>query len=230
MGSLRGIASMTGVASITGLGSTISGLLYNFNAFRSINNICNPSLQNVPAGARMVLTCASSDAITLAVTVSITNSNVSWTKRVANPGGSNSGTIEIWDGTYTAGGTEAPTVTWTGGTVTASSCVLYWFTGQEASPGGTSNSQQLGAAPSVAVTTARANSILVCVTSDWNAINTAPTYRDSALQIFLHNHNPANYIAYHYLKQCTTATTYTEGISSPSTMQAGTGVYEIRTP
>lgn len=209
---------------------TTGGLSFVANNSPSANNVSTPSLVGVTAGALMVLTCAAADDVAIATTVSITGTTLTWTKVVANPAGTHSGTCEIWTAPCPAGGTVSPTCTWTGGTVKSSSSVLWAFTGQEATPAGASNSAQLQTAPSVLVTTTRTNSYLLCVSSDWNAVNTAPTYRDSAVQQLLDNTHPLDYIAYHYYKIATSITGYTEGLTSPSTMSAGTDVYEIRTP
>lgn len=216
-----------------GVGKTSAaagGLAFVANNSPSATNVTTPSLAGVTAGALMILTCASGDDVSLAVTVAITGTTLTWVKKVANPGGLHSGSVEIWEAPCPAGGTVSPTVTWTGGTSLASSSVLWAFSGQEAVTGGASNSGSIQAAPSVAVTTTRINSYLVCVSADWNAVNTAPTYRDSATQQYLDNTNPTKIIAYHYYKVAGAIAAYTEGISSPSTMSAGTDVYEIRTP
>lgn len=222
---------MAGTATISWIGNLAAvGLVAVNNTNVSANNVSSTTLAGVTAGAFMVLTCAAADECTVATTVTISGTSLTWTKRVANPCGSHSGSIEIWTAPCPSGGTVSPTCTWGGTTTNASSSVLYAITGQEASPGGTSGSQQLGATPSVAVTTARDNSLLFCVTSDWNAVNTAPTYRDSAVQVLLDNTHPAAYIGYHYYKLTTTLGGYTEGLSAPGGQSSGTGVYEVRVP
>ena len=222
---------MAGTATISWIGNPApTGLQFVSNTSASANNVSSTSLAGVTAGAFMVLACAAADECTTATTVNITGTSLTWTKQVANPCGSHSGSIEIWTAPCPAGGTVSPICTWAGGTTAATSSVLYAVTGQEAVAAGTSGSQQLGATPSVAVTTGKNNSILFCVTSDWNAVNTAPTYRDGAVQILLDNTHPLAYIGYHYYKQAGAAGSYTEGLSAPGGQSSGTGVYEVRIP
>lgn len=222
---MAGTATIAWIGNPAGAGLTFVGV----NA-TSANNVTAPSQVGVPAGALMVLTCAAADDSTVATTVNITGTTLTWTKRVTNTAAVHSGSKEVWTAPCPAGGTVTPTCTWVGSTQ-ASSAVLYYVTGQEAVTGGTNNEATLQGAPSVAVTTGRNNSVLFCVSSDWNAVAPGtPTYRDSATQQLLHNLSPSTYVGYHYYKITTTLGSYTEGISSPSTMAAGTGVYEVRTP
>lgn len=229
-GTVTGAVSMTNVASITGLSTSFS--IFNQNTATSANNVTTPSLSSVPVGALLVLSCAAADDHALADTVSITGTGLTWTRQATSWDLSSihTGQTEIWTAIFAAGGTISPTVTWTGGGSQASSSVLYAFTGQETTPAGAVNDADNQSAPSVAVTTTRADSYLICVSSDWNAIAGTETYRDSATSVLDHDLSPTIYRGYHYYKLTTSIATYTEGISSPSTMAAGTCVYEVRKP
>lgn len=223
---------MFAAATIMSSSSTpVSGVQFTSNTAISNSNITTPSIL-AAAGALMVLSCAAADDASLATDVNITGTTLTWTKRieVLTDGVNHFGMTEIWTAPCPAGGTISPTCTWQGGTTNASSSVLYAVTGQETTPSGASNSQVNQTAPSVGVTTTRANSVLFCVSSDWGAIAGAVTYRDGATQVLDHNLSPTTYRAYHYYKLATAIALYTEGISSPSTMQSSTCVYEVRTP
>lgn len=200
----------------------------------SANNVTTPSLSGVTAGALMVLSCASADDAASATDVNITGTTLTWTKRAetVTDGVHSYGTTEIWTAPCPAGGTVSPTCTWQGGTTNASSSVLYAVTGQEAVLGGANNNGLNQSAPSVALTTTRANSVIFCVSSDWAARDpSGRVYRDVPItETLLHNLSTTIYVGYHYYKTTTSIATYTEGLSSPSTMQAGSAVYEIRTP
>lgn len=223
---------MAGTATISWIGNPApTGLAFTSNAATSVNNVTTPSLAGVAAGALMVMSCAAADDSATAVTVSITGTGLTWTRQI-NPHTAlaHTGAVEIWTAPCPAGGSVSATCTWTGGTTNATSSVMYAFTGQEAVPAGASAGGEQQAAPSVAILTTRANSYLICVSSDWNATAGAKTYRDSATNVLDHDLSPGTYRGYHYYKATTSVTTYTEGISAPSTQASDTAVYEIRVP
>lgn len=211
--------------------TTAAGLAFTSNTAISNNNVTTPSIV-AAAGSVMVLTCAAADDATLATDVAITGTTLTWTKQieVVTDGANHYGMTEIWTAPCPAGGTISPTCTWGGGTTSASSSVLYAVTGEETTPAGASGSQVAQTAPSVGVLTTRINGVLFCVSSDWGAVAGAITYRDGATQVLNHDLSPTVYRGYHYYKLTTAIATYTEGISSPSTMQSSTCVLEIRTP
>lgn len=224
---------MAGTATISWIGNPApTGLqIKQSNPSASANATSTPALAGITAGALLVMSCAAADDSATATTVIISGTGLTWTKQIETVGpDGHSGSTEIWTAPCPAGGNISASVAWQGGTAQPSSSVMYEVTGQETIPGGASNFGVLQAAPSVAVTTTRANSIIFCVTSDWNGVNTSPTYRDSAVQVYLDNTHPTALVAYHYYKQATSIALYTEGLSAPATQSAGTCVYEIRTP
>lgn len=201
------------------------------NTSTSATPTSTPALAGITAGALLVISSAIGDDSSLATNVIISGTGLTWTKQIETVGPDvHSGSSEIWTAPCPAGGSISASVAWQGGTTLASSSVMYAVTGTEAVPGGTSNFGVVQGQPSVAVTTTRINSILFCVSSDWNSINTAPTYRDSAVQVLLDNTHVANYVAYHYYKITTGIALYTEGLTAPAGQSSGTCVYEIRTP
>lgn len=198
------------------------------------------TLTSVTAGALLLVATASeSDASGgpgLATPTVADSTGLTWTKR-SDASAASSGNAEIWTAVFTAGGNTTVTVDWgvTGPTGPQRTSVCYVITGQESTLAGNQNTGTAQAAPSVAVTTTRANSIIFCVTSDWAAIAGARTYRTpSSISPTLDLEDQTGAGSYNcsyiYRYQATTATSYTVGISSPSTMQAGTAVYEVRTP
>ena len=79
------------------------------------------------------------------------------------------------------------------------------------------------------MTTTRANSILICVTSDWNAASGSTTYRRTVTQTLKDDQRGIGaYEGWHYYEIVTTATAYTEGLTAPTGQASGTSVLEIR--
>jgi hypothetical protein len=232
MGSLTGIASLTGITSITGLNTPPTGVnILNSNTATSNNATTSPALTGVPAGALLILSCASADDASSATNVNITGTGLTWNKLSENvtDGVHSFGMVEIWAAVFTAGGSITATVAWQGGTTGPSSSVLYSVGNQEAVLGGAAANLSNQTAPQVDITTTRANSIIFCVSSDWNAVSPGSrAYRDSATETLCHNLSPSTYVAYHYYKLATTATLYTEGLTAPTGQGAGTCLLEIR--
>lgn len=199
----------------------------NVNFF-VISNLYNSgptvhTLTGVPAGSLIVITSACGSSLANA---SISSSpSLSWTKR-ADASGVNSGDAEIHTAVFTAGGNI--TVTSNFGATDAQSSVCYVIINQEATLSGASNTGANQSTPSVSVTTTRANSILICVTSDWAAKSGSQTYRSTPVIEMLRNYEPGAYTGYHYYKLAPTTTSYTMGLSAPSSQQSGTCVLEIR--
>lgn len=191
-----------------------------------------PSVAGVPAGALMILSCACADDFSIATTVDITGTTLTWTKQVqSTDSANNASAVEIWAAPCPAGGTVSPSVAWQGGTGGPSSSVLYAITGQEASPAGTTGVGDAQNNASVTVATTRDNSLLICVTADWDATAGTHTYRDSATETLEHDLSPTQYRAYHYYKQATTQTNYTEGLTAPTSGNGmNTIILEIRVP
>ena len=184
------------------------------------------SLTGVPAGALLVLTTTFETDNNS--NCSVTSSpSLTWTKR-ADAAQSSSGDVEIWTAVYTGGGSIAVTSDWptAGGNYQASSC--YVVINQESSFGGATATGLGQGQPSVSITTTRANSILFCATSDWDAVDgTTRAYRDAAIESqYFRISGAATF--YHYYKTVSAATTYTEGLTLPAGQLAGTAVIEIR--
>ncbi len=187
------------------------------------------ALTGVPAGALLVLTTQSRSST--AATVS-SSPPLTWTKRVdAQPA---AGNAEIWTATFASGGSISVSSEWRVlGALVAQSSVCYVVQNQESTLAGALNSATGQSAPSVAVTTTRANSLLFCVTSQGSNVNgDTHVYRDTATQTHYYRYvlpilNTVT-AGYHYYKQTGAIASYTEGISSPTGLTAGTCVLEVR--
>ena len=180
------------------------------------------ALTAVPAGALLVL-ATTADAIVSNCAVS-SSPALTWTKRV-DAGAASSDNAEIWTAVYAAGGTISVTSNWGGDNSQSSVC--YIVLNAEATLGGASNTAVLQSAPSVTITTTRANSIIFGCTADWKAINGATrTLRDAATERFYFK--DGNFTTYHYTKAATAIAAYTEGVSFPTGQQASTALLEIR--
>ena len=195
---------------------------------RGTNNTAVSSLTAVPAGALLVLTVAQADDISDGANATVTSSPaLTWTKR-ADAGANVSGNAEIYTAVFTAGGPITVTAKWA---VNLISTALYAITNYDPALDGAAVSVSSQTVPSLAITTTRSNSIIFAVTSDWRAINgtTTRVYRDAATESLYH-FSALYYSAYHYLKQTSTAGVYTEGLTAPTGMSAGTCLLEIKGP
>jgi hypothetical protein len=187
------------------------------------------ALTSVPAGALLVVTTAAGSAQTNCTVTS--SPSLTWSRRIEASAAS-SGDAEIFTAVFTAGGSISVTSNW-GNQQQASVCHV--VTGQESTLAGTTGSGTSQEFPSVAVTTTRANSILFCVTSDWNGNSgSTRTYRSSAVEKFYY-FSSNNVTAYHYTLAAATAQAYTMGLTAPSMQKTsvnggGTAVLEIRGP
>lgn len=179
------------------------------------------SLTSVPAGALLVVTTTAGSAQTNATITS--SPSLTWTKRV-DASATQSGDAEIYTAVYTAGGSITITSDW--GNQPQES-VAYVITNQESSLGGATANATAQGVPSVSITTTRANSLIIAVSSDWNAINSTKAYLNSATETGYNVATGAGTF-YHYYKQATTATSYTMGLSAPTGQKAGTALIEIR--
>ncbi len=194
-------------------------------------------MTGIPAGALLVLTTQNQyDGVTAGEQdCNVTSGgNLTWTRRVDAGSTSHGGSAEIWTAPIPAGGVTGGTVTvlsrW--GTARAQSSVCYVVTGQggfAALPvaANTANNQS---APSVSITTTRANSLLFGVTSDYNHIDgSTRTYLDTATERLYFN-QPGVTTAYHFTAPAATIGSYTEGLTAPTGQSAGTAVMEVRHP
>lgn len=182
------------------------------------------TLTAVPAGALIVITTAnqfSNQQCTVTSTPSLT-----FTRAVDN-GVPNA---EIFTTTFVAGGNITITVNW-GTNVQTSVC--YVLTQQDTvnGAGATAPSQPVA---SVGVTTTRTNSIIFCVSTNWNVPDGGPggtstLWRGSPVQsMYYRDPNAATFWHYYYNAQ--NIQPYTVGYISPNDVDAGTGtaVLEIR--
>ena len=119
------------------------------------------SLSNIPSGALIVMTVQSEDD---AGDCSISSSpTLTWTKRADAPLTTHSGNAEIWTAVFTAGGSI--TITSNFGSTSVQSSTAWIITGQESTLGGATATVSAQSAPSRSITSTRANSILICVSS-----------------------------------------------------------------
>lgn len=182
------------------------------------------TLTSVPAGALLVLATqyeSSNNSATVGSSPSLT-----WTKQV-DAQAANSGDSEIWTAVYTAGGNITVSSSFGSGDV---SSVCYVITGAESSLGGASNSANSQSAPSVSITTTRANSIIIGGISDWNAIDGDPRSYTGTPTETGYEFQSGHFTTYNFYKSAATATSYTLGVSSPTGQSSGTVLYEVRVP
>jgi hypothetical protein len=182
------------------------------------------NLTNVPAGALLVVTTSAGSNLQNA---SVSSSpSLTWTKRV-DASAASSGDAEIYTAVFTAGGSIDVTSNWGN---QAQSSVCYVVVNQESSLGGATASGTGQNPANVSITTTRANSIILAVSSDWNAVNyTSPrSYRSSATET-LYNYASGSVTSYYYYKQATTTAAYPMGLNGPGTAtSSGTALIEIR--
>jgi hypothetical protein len=180
------------------------------------------SLTAVPAGALLVL-ATTADAVVSNCIVS-SSPALTWTRR-ADAGATSSDNTEIWTAVYSAGGAITVTSNWGGDNSQSSVC--YVVLNAESTLGGASATGVLQTAPSVTITTTRANSIIFGCTADWKAIDgTTRTLRDAATERLYFK--DGNFTTYHYTKAAGSIAAYTEGVSLPTGQQASTALLEIR--
>lgn len=180
------------------------------------------SLSDIPAGALLVLTtCAGSSGGNATVSSS---PSLTWTKQV-DASASVSGDAEIYTAIFPAGGSI--TITSDFGNQPQSS-VCYAVINNESSLGGNTATGTAQSAPSVSLNTTRSNSIIIAVTSDWNAVDgSSRAYRNSSTETQYAFSSGAG-TGYHYYKVAETTGSYTVGLTAPSSQSSGTAVIEIR--
>lgn len=181
-------------------------------------------LTNVPSGALLVVACQTETHSGDADVYS--EPELTWTKRV-DAEASSSGDAEIWTAVYTTGGAIRVTADFGNN---KHSSVCYVIRNQELTLGGATASDVLQSAPSVDITTTRANSIIIGGISDWNADDGTPRTYETAVTETFYRHVSSGFTSYNFYKSTTTATTYTAGVTLPDNQAAGTTLYEIRCP
>jgi chitodextrinase len=178
-------------------------------------------LTSVPAGALLVLTTANETDI---ANCTVTSSpSLTWTKR-GDAENTHSGNAEIYTAVFAAGGNITVTSSWG---ITAQSSVCYVVTNYDPGMAGHAAFAASQTEPSVERNTGRANSIIFCVTSDWNAEGGSRTYRNAPVEKF-YGHSANHFTYYHYIKEATTVGSYEMGLSAPTGQNAGTVTYEVR--
>jgi hypothetical protein len=186
---------------------------------------------NAHENSLLVVCTTQSNDISVAANGAVTSSpTLTWTKQVKS-GAAGTGNVEIWTAPFAAGGIITTTSTWAGGNVNArSGGSLYSILYNEstlAGATGNANSATNSTAPSVTLSTTTANSILICAACDWNGNSGASrVYRDSAIET-LYYLDATFGTSYHFYKQATTVTSYTEGLTTPN-MAWGMCVLEVR--
>lgn len=226
---------MAGTATISWLSATnpviLSPVITDFNTDVDNGAPTTHDFVGVPAGALLVLSTGNEEAGDGGVVTADVNSSpvLTWTKQV-DAQALSSGNAEIWTAIFSAGGSITVTSDW-GGSYQSSVC--YVVTGQEAALSGATNTGTAQAAPSVTISSTKVNSILFCITSDFNAADGDGgnrTYRvagGSPTEVY-YVRDPAEATFYHYYYPAASVTSYTVGLSAPGTQAAGTAVLEIR--
>ena len=179
----------------------------------------------VNSGEKLVVSAAAETQTPANVSIS-SSPTLTWTQAAvssANLGGS----TKIWTAEASSSETLTATVAATGSG--ASSCVLYAVTGAETTVGGaTATNTEVQSAPSVSITTTRADSLIFAVSSDWNAAAGTPAYRITPTQSFDDYTNPSQYRGYHYTALATTIGSYTLGLTAPINQGSNTVLFEMR--
>ena len=181
------------------------------------------TLTSVPAGALIVVTTGNQQSQTncsLSSTPSLT-----WTKR-ADATSPLSPNAEIWTAVHSAGGNLSVVVNWGLNTQTS---VCYVLTGHEIALGGASATAVNQSEASVPITSTKTNSIVFCVSSNWNAPELPITYRLTPVQALAHR-DVLNGTWGHYYYTFPTVAAYTVGYTSPNDIDNGTStaVLEVR--
>lgn len=204
--------------------------IFSFNEVFSavLFNIDN-TLTGVPSGATLVIAVNGPLAAADGANTSVVNSSpsLSWTLQ-ASSRGAFSGSIDIWTATFTAGGSVTVNSTWNSANAGIASG-MWAMQNIETSPAGAVQGTSVKqTAPSVTMTSTKANSIIICCTDDWNAVDgSGRVYRDSAVEDGYHFESGIS-TSYYYHKVATTITSYTEGLTTPSSQSAGTCLIEMR--
>lgn len=185
-----------------------------------------PSL-TAPAGALLVVSAANenrADATAIAISSSPA---LTWTTSVTNIA-PDTGACSIHTALFAAGGAITVTATATA----RCSAMLYALTNVESSLAGSKTIHVYPqSSPDLTNTTTRADSLLICVSSDYSAISGTATFRDSAVAALDDDQSGIGaYRGYHYFKTTTDIGAYREGLTAPTGMAAGTCILEVRKP
>lgn len=168
------------------------------------------------------------DITLVAGDASITSTpTLSWNKIVDNQGVS-TGNNQIWEADYPDGGALTVNAAWGSERI---ALVVLVEEGTETTPGGATASNANQSAPSLNITTTRANSLVIGIVTDWAADGDGTTmaYRNSPVVAseawFLSSFG--NYV---FFKIVEAVGTETFGMTLPSSQDSGVSLYEIRLP
>jgi hypothetical protein len=194
----------------------------NLNQYSTSTSIVSTNthqLINIPPCLLVLTTAAESALINSTI---LSSPSLTWQK-LADAHAASSGDAEVFYAVH-SGGDVSVTNIWNRANTVCSS-VLYVFTGASIPTNfvvATTQSQ-----PSVTINTTKTNSVLIAVSSDWNAASGTITYRNTpVIQTLTHSVIP-KYQSAHWYKQTTNITSYIMGETSPSGQAAGTIVVEI---
>lgn len=186
------------------------------------------SLTGVGANSLLVVTTGNQNS-SLQSAVVTSSPSLTWTKRVDAAVGS-SPNAEIWSADFVAGGAITVTVAWP---TSVQSSVLYAMTGQDTvSVGGTTGTNQT--VTNLNVTTTRTNSIIFCISANWNAPDGGA---GGNLTVYRGTPTQANYYRdvtaatfWHYWYPAVNIQAYNVGYTNPVDGDSGTSgaVLEIR--
>ena len=215
---------MVAPAATGGGGGTPPTIVQKWTTNRTASASFTIACTGIAAGARLVICTANSIDN---VTCSASGGGLDYAEKIRGVAAS-SGSLAVFTTTYPAGGTLNVALFWSSGTHAAAT--IYEITGDETTPAGSTATNYNQSAPSLSITTTRADSLLFMTTCDWNAVTGTRTYRDSATMQYEYPGDGAEYGAYFYTKTATSIGSYTEGMSAPTGQSATTGILEIRKP
>jgi hypothetical protein len=163
--------------------------------------------------------------------ITISGGSLTWTLRQSVHLGSSDADVYIW--TAVANANTAMTVTFTSGNTS----VRYGgnvLTFRNSSGVGASASTSATGGPSLNLTTTKANSAIVFVSGDWNAVNgSSRTYRNGAGAFTeqTYNYDNGRYTVYGgYHANAGAAGTYAVGVSAPTGQHFSIAAIEIKGP
>jgi hypothetical protein len=215
---------MAGTATISwfSTGNPLGPVIFDFDAQVGDPGMTTHTLTGLPAGCLLIVaTCNENSGQNCTVG---DDQGLTWTKQidVSQPNS------EIHTAVFAAGGDIEVTSDWLSN---YQSSVCYVITGQEAVLSGnevSSPNDQNNISNDIVTT--KANSLIICVTSEWgNVDGSGRVYLNGAIET-QYSRNPAAAAFYHYYYQATSVTTYTTGLSTPTggSVAGGTCVMEIR--
>lgn len=222
MGSLKAITGITANRRTSPINPNVQILTFDV---KNGQNSTVHTLTNVPAGAVLVIT---TQCETFGNNCTVSSSPaLPWTKR-ADSTGNQSGDAEIWAVQFPAGGSITVTSDWPG-QYQSSTC--YVVINADPTFSGASATVASQALPSLAISTTAADSLLICVTSDWNAVDGVNRlYRGTPIVETQYFRQLNFTTGYHYYKIASAISSYTLGLTAPGMANGGgTCILELRT-